>query len=104
MLSDNLKRWGGEEGGGREFKSEGHMHTYGQFTLVYGRNQHDTLKQLLPGPGIKLMRTAPAGGFLSTGPPGKSPLRPSRAKSLQFTTLWAIARQAPLSMGFFRQE
>ena len=32
---------------GRKFKREGtHIHTYGRFTLTYGRNQHNTVKHL----------------------------------------------------------
>ena len=40
------KWWDGEGGRAGEFKREGHMHTYGQFTLIYGGNQHNIVKQL----------------------------------------------------------
>ena len=45
VLCNNLKarkgwRW---EGGSRE---RGHMYTYGWVMLMYGRNQHNTVKQL----------------------------------------------------------
>ena len=46
MLCDNLERgdgvWGWEEGS----RVRGHMYTYGQSMLLYGRNQHDIEKQL----------------------------------------------------------
>ena len=31
--------------GGR-FKKEGHVYTYGWFMVIYGRNQHNIVKQL----------------------------------------------------------
>ena len=34
------QRWGGGPG------SRGHMYTYGWFMLMYGRNQHNIVKQL----------------------------------------------------------
>lgn len=36
--------WGGGWKGGS--RGRGHMYTYGWFTLLYGRNQHNTVKQL----------------------------------------------------------
>ena len=42
-LCDNLE---GQdmEGGGREFQDEGDTCTYGQFMLMYGKNNHNTVK------------------------------------------------------------
>ena len=37
---------GWEVGGGREVQEVGAMYTYGWFMLMYGRNQHNTVKQL----------------------------------------------------------
>ena len=37
---------GGGGGGGREAQEEGAIYTYGRFTLLYGRNEHNTVKQL----------------------------------------------------------
>ena len=37
----HLEGWDGVEVGGR-----GHMYTYGWFMLIYGRNQHNIIKQL----------------------------------------------------------
>ena len=69
----------------------------------------------LPDPGIKPMSVvspALAGGFFTLAPPGKLYNAPcvcmcvqSRFSPVQlFATLWAGAHQAPLSMGFSRQE
>ena len=45
-LCNNLEVWEGM-GSGREFQEgEFHMHTYGWFTVMYGRNQHNIVKQL----------------------------------------------------------
>ena len=45
VLCNNLEGWGGEGGGwGCGFKMEGHMYAYGQFTLMYGKNHHNTVK------------------------------------------------------------
>ena len=45
VLCDNLEGWDGV-GGGREVLEEGGVYTYGWFMLMYGRNQHNTVKQL----------------------------------------------------------
>ena len=63
----------------------------------------------LPHPGVKPMSPALAGGFFATEPLGKSyQLSECMLSSLShvwlFATLWTIALQAPLSMGFSRQE
>ena len=42
-LCDNLEVWVGV---GRRLKREGHMYTYVWFLLLYGRNQHNIVKQL----------------------------------------------------------
>ena len=64
----------------------------------------------LPGPGIELLPLALQGGFLTTGPPGKSIIELFKnggdlvAKACTaLATPWAVAQQAPLSMGFPRQ-
>ena len=44
-LCDNLEGWEGV-GGGREVQKGGDICTYGWLMLVYGRNQHDIVKQL----------------------------------------------------------
>ena len=45
MACDNLEgEMGLEVGGG--LRKEGHVRTYGRFTLRYGWNQHNTAKQL----------------------------------------------------------
>ena len=44
-ICDNLEGWNGE-GGGREIQEEGDMFTYDRFMLLYGRNQHNIVKQL----------------------------------------------------------
>ena len=41
MFCDNLEVWDGV-GGGFE-RERGHMHTYGSFTLLYGRKQHKAI-------------------------------------------------------------
>ena len=71
---------------------------------------HPTLWDL-PGPRIKLMSPALAGGFLTIGPPGKYQLTfliAAAAKSLQSCPTLCdprtAAHQAPLSTGFSRQE
>ena len=43
-LCDNLEGW--DEVGGWRFKREGTYAYFDQFTLLYGRNQHNTEKQL----------------------------------------------------------
>ena len=44
VLCDNLEGW---DGGGREVQEEEDiMYTYGWFVLIYGRNQHNIVKQL----------------------------------------------------------
>ena len=65
----------------------------------------------LPDPGIEPVSPALAGGFLSTEPPGRCLWLPSRqdggsvSKSCPtLATPWTIAYQAPLSLGFSRQE
>ena len=69
----------------------------------------------LPDPGIKPMSVvspALAGGFFTLAPPGKLYNAPcvcmcvqSRFSPVQlFATLWTVAYQAPLSIGFSRQE
>ena len=42
---NKLEGWDGV-GAGRRFKKEGHMYTHGWFMLIYGRNQHNIVKQL----------------------------------------------------------
>ena len=42
-LCDNLEVWVGV---GQRLKREGHMYTYVWFMLLYGRNQHNIVKQL----------------------------------------------------------
>ena len=44
VLCDNLEEWDGVEAG-REVQ-EGNMYTYGWLMLMYGRNQHNIVKQL----------------------------------------------------------
>ena len=44
-LSNSLEGWEGL-GGGREVQEGGDMYTYGWFMLMYGRNQHNIVKQL----------------------------------------------------------
>ena len=45
MLWDNPEGWDGGVGG--RFKRQGtYVYTYGGFTLLYGRNQHNTIKKL----------------------------------------------------------
>ena len=58
-----------------------------------------------------LMPPALAGEFFTTAPPGKSSsscpgvcVLSHFSPALPCTTLWTVARQAPLSMGFSRQE
>ena len=65
----------------------------------------------IPDTGIEPVSPALAGGFLSTEPPGRCLWLPSRqdggsvSKSCPtLVTPWTIAYQAPLSLGFSRQE
>ena len=51
MLCDNLEGWDGV-GDGKEvceggLGGRGHIYAYGWFTLMYGKNQCNTIKQLL---------------------------------------------------------
>ena len=64
----------------------------------------------LPGPEIELLSLALQGRFLTTGPPGKPIIQLFKnggdlvAKVCStLATPWAVARQAPLSMGFPRE-
>ena len=61
----------------------------------------------LPDPGIEPASPTLARGFFTTDPPGK-PFSSMKVKSLSrvllFVTPWTVAPQAPLSMGFSRQE
>ena len=41
-LWDSLEGWEVEAGS----RGRGHVYTYGRFMLMYGRNQHDIVKQL----------------------------------------------------------
>ena len=66
---------------------------------------------VFPAPGIKPTSPALGGGFSTTGPPGKSCsyfsteiFIPYNFHWLLFETPWTVAHQAPLSMGFSRQE
>ena len=44
VLWDNPDQWG-EEGGGRGIQDGGeHMYTCGRFTMMYGKNHHNTTK------------------------------------------------------------
>ena len=55
MLCDNLEGWNGvgvEEGS----RGWGHMYTSGRFMLLYGRNQHNIVKQLSSNLKIHLKR------------------------------------------------
>ena len=38
--------WDGQGGGGGSSGVRGHMYTYGQFMLLFGKNQHSSVKQL----------------------------------------------------------
>ena len=63
----------------------------------------------LPNPGIEPASPALAGGFLTSEPPGKPSehyvCMLSRFSCVQlFATPWTVAGQAPLSVGFSRQE
>ena len=65
----------------------------------------------LPHPGIEPSSLASpplAGGFFSIVPQGKPKLGKIRLDQISrvrlFVTPWTVARQAPLSMGFPRQE
>ena len=40
-LCDNLEEWDGVGGP----RGKGHVHAYGWFMLMYGRNQHTIIKQ-----------------------------------------------------------
>ena len=61
----------------------------------------------LPDPGTEPASPTLAGGFFTTDPPGK-PFSSMKVKSLSrvqlFATPWIVAHQAPLSMGFSRQD
>ena len=64
----------------------------------------------LPNPGVKPASLALQGRFLTTGPPGKPIIELFKnggdlvAKVCPtLATLWAVACQAPLSMGFPRE-
>ena len=47
MLCDNLEEWDEEEDGGAgDSGGSGYMYTCDWFTLMYGRNQHNVVKQL----------------------------------------------------------
>lgn len=44
VLWNNIEGWSGE-GGGRGFRmGQGNTHTYGQFTLMYGKDQYNIAK------------------------------------------------------------
>ena len=65
----------------------------------------------LPYPGIKpvsLASPALAGSFFSNSATWEAPFESMKVKSLiharLFVTLWTVACQAPLSMGFSRQQ
>ena len=60
-----------------------------------------------PDPGIvptSLMSPALTGGFLTTEPPGMCVCAQSFSRVQIFVIPWTVARQAPLSVGFSRQE
>ena len=43
MVRENPEGQGGE-GSGSGFRMGGHVYTYGQFMLLYGKNHHDIVK------------------------------------------------------------
>ena len=45
QLCDNLGGWDGE-GDGKDVQERGDRYTYGWFMFMFGRNQHNTVKQL----------------------------------------------------------
>ena len=45
-LCDNLEGWDGMEDKREVLRRREHMYTYGWFILMYGRNQHNIVKQL----------------------------------------------------------
>ena len=45
LWKPRMVAWGGG-GGGREIQEGGDLYTYGWFMLIYGRNQHNIVKQL----------------------------------------------------------
>ena len=45
-LCDNLEEWDGVEVGGDVSRGREHIYTCGSFMLIYGRNQHNSVKQL----------------------------------------------------------
>ena len=61
-------------------------------------------------PGVESSSTALAGGFFTTEPPGKPMLLAWACMLSHFShiwlcvTPWTVAHQAPLSMGFCRQD
>ena len=57
----------------------------------------------LPDPGIELGSPALQADALTSEPPGKPKVKSLSCVQL-FVTLWTIAYQAPLSMGFSRQR
>ena len=73
---------------------------------VYGISQARILEWVAipfsrdcPNPGIEPGSPVLSGGFFTTKPP----VLVTQSCS-SFATLWTVARQAPLSMGFSRQE
>ena len=46
MFCDNLEGWDGVGGGGEVQEGGEHMCTCGWFTTLYGRSQHNVVKQL----------------------------------------------------------
>ena len=43
MHWNNPEGWN-REGGGRDFRTGGHMYTHGQFMSMYGKNHHNIVK------------------------------------------------------------
>ena len=43
LLWDNLEGWNGDKGGRGFQYGGGHMYTYGQFMLMYGKNHHNII-------------------------------------------------------------
>ena len=85
--SEMTQKWGG--GGGGRF----YTYTYSWFTSLYSRDQHNIVKQLYSSL-IKVKLD-----------PYLIPCMRSRfSHAWLFGTPWTVSCQAPLSMGFSRQE
>ena len=85
---------------GRGFRMVGYMYTHGWFMSMYDKNHHNIVISLQLNKFFKNFNLKQKSKSTNL-----DFCMPSNFSSIQlFATLWTIAHQAPLSMGFSRQE